>query len=56
MGGADATADAAGVASAVFPATGNSNRPTAVVLVDKDDWQAGVTASVLAAGRSAPRS
>ena len=48
VGGADATADAAGVASAVFPATANSNRPTAVVLVDKDDWQAGVTASVLA--------
>ena len=48
VGGADATADAAGVASAVFPATGNSNRPTAVVLVDKNDWQAGVTASVLA--------
>ncbi len=48
VGGADATADAAGVASAVFPSTGNSNRPTAVVLVDKDDWQAGVTASVLA--------
>ena len=49
VGGADATADAAGVASAVFPATGNSNRPTAVVMVDKDDWQGGVTASVLAA-------
>lgn len=48
VGGADATADAAGVASAVFPSTGNSNRPTAVVLVDKDDWQAGVAASVLA--------
>ncbi len=48
VGGADATADAAGVASAVFPATGNANRPTAVVLVDKDDWQGGVTASVLA--------
>jgi putative cell wall-binding protein len=48
VGGADATADAAGVASAVFPATANSNRPTAVVLVDKDDWQGGVTASVLA--------
>lgn len=48
VGGADATADAAGVASAVFPATGNANRPTAVVLVDKDDWQAGVTAAVLA--------
>jgi hypothetical protein len=49
VGGADAASDAAGVASAVFPSTGSSNRPTAVVLVDKDDWQAGVTASVLAA-------
>ena len=49
VGGSDATADAAGVASVVFPATTNANRPTAVVLVDKDDWQAGVTASVLAA-------
>lgn len=48
VGGADATADAAGVASAVFPATGASTRPTAVVLVDKDDWQAAVAASVLA--------
>ena len=33
---------------AVFPATGDADRPTAVVLVDKDDWQAGVAASVLA--------
>jgi hypothetical protein len=47
VGGADATADAAGVANAVFPSTGNANRPTAVVLVDKDDWQAGITAAVL---------
>lgn len=49
VGGGDAAADAAGVASAVFPGTSDSARPTAVVLVDKDDWQAGVTASVLAA-------
>jgi hypothetical protein len=49
VGGGDAATDAAGVASAVFPATTSANRPTAVVLVDKDDWQAGVTASVLAA-------
>jgi hypothetical protein len=48
VGGGDPAADAAGVAAAVFPATGSSSRPTAVVLVDKDDWQAGVTASVLA--------
>ncbi|MBA3298827.1 MAG: cell wall-binding repeat-containing protein [Thermoleophilaceae bacterium] len=49
VGGGDAATDAAGVASAVFPGTSDSARPTAVVLVDKDDWQAGVTASVLAA-------
>jgi hypothetical protein len=48
VGGGDAISDAAGVASAIYPSTGSSTRPTAVVLVDKDDWQAGVTASVLA--------
>lgn len=49
VGGADAGADAAGVASAVFPGTTTSTRPTVVALVDKDDWQAGVTAAVLGA-------
>ncbi len=49
VGGGDAAADAAGVASAVFPGTSETVRPTAVVLVSSDDWQAGVTASVLAA-------
>ena len=49
VGGGDAAADAAGVASAVFPGTGDAVRPTAVVLVDSDDWQAGVTAAVFAA-------
>jgi hypothetical protein len=48
VGGADAVADAAGVASALFPATGDSDRPTAVVLVDSDDWQSAIAASVLA--------
>jgi hypothetical protein len=48
VGGGDAAADAAGVASALFPATGAASRPTAVVLVDKDDWQGAVTAGVLA--------
>jgi hypothetical protein len=48
VGGGDAAADTAGVANAVFPATGESGRPTAAVLVDETDWQAGVTASVLA--------
>jgi len=48
VGGADAAADAAGVAGALFPATASSDRPTAVVLVDGDDWQSAVAASVLA--------
>ena len=49
VGGSDAAADAAGVAGALFPATGTSDRPTAVVLVDQDDWQSAIAASVLAA-------
>ena len=48
VGGGDAAADAAGVAGALFPATGATERPTAVVLVNDDDWQGAVTASVLA--------
>ena len=47
VGGSDAAADAAGVASALYPATGDSDRPTAVVLVDKDDWARAIAASVL---------
>src|SRR3954453_8467123 len=47
VGGGDAVADLAGVASAVFPATNARDRPHAVVLVDKDDWQGAVAASVL---------
>jgi hypothetical protein len=48
VGGSDAAADAAGVAGALFPATGTSDRPTAVVMVEQDDWQSGIAASVLA--------
>ena len=48
IGGGDAASDAAGVASALYPATSAATRPTAVVLVEQDDWLAGVTASVLA--------
>ena len=48
VGGGDAASDAAGVANALFPSTSASTRPTAVVLVEQNDWQAGVTASVLA--------
>ena len=49
VGGGDAAADAAGVASAVFPAVSASSRPTAVVLADTEDWQGAVAGSVLAA-------
>ena len=48
VGGGDAAADAAGVAGALFPATGDSDRPTAVVLVDQEDWITGIAASALA--------
>src|SRR5947207_12750572 len=46
VGGGDPVADLAGVASAVFPATTKRDRPHAVVLVDKDDWQGAVAGSV----------
>jgi hypothetical protein len=47
VGGGDAAADAAGVANALYPATGDSDRPTAVALVDQEDWVSGIAASVL---------
>jgi hypothetical protein len=50
VGGGDAIADVAGVASAVWPATSETTRPSAVVLVDKDNWQGGIAAAVLAGG------
>ncbi|WP_259311910.1 cell wall-binding repeat-containing protein [Capillimicrobium parvum] len=49
VGGADATADAAGVAQAVFPSTGPTSRPAAVVLADSENWQAALAASVFMA-------
>ncbi len=49
IGGADPVADAAGVARAVFPATGATSRPRAVALLDGRDWRAGVAGAVLAA-------
>jgi len=48
VGGSDAVADAAGVAGALYPATGDADRPTAVVFVDQDDWPSAIAASVLA--------
>jgi hypothetical protein len=48
VGGSDAAADAAGVAATLYPAPGEGERPTAVALVDQDDWVTGIAASVLA--------
>jgi hypothetical protein len=47
VGGADPTADAAGVARAVYTGTSTTTRPPAVVLVDRNDWQGGIAAAVL---------
>ena len=47
VGGADAVADAAAVARAVYPATTADTRPDAVTLVDDRDWRIAVAASVL---------
>lgn len=47
VGGGDSVADLAGVAAAVFPATSKTDRPEAVALVDKNDWQGAIAASVL---------
>jgi hypothetical protein len=47
IGGADAVANAAGVARAVFPARTPGTRPGAVALVDARDWRVGVAAAVL---------
>jgi hypothetical protein len=47
VSGGDAAADVAGAVSAVWPATSDRTRPTVVGLVDKDDWQGALAASVL---------
>jgi len=49
VGGADAVADAAGVAQAVFPSRGRDTRPRAVTLVDTTDWRVAVSAAQLMA-------
>jgi hypothetical protein len=49
IGGADAAANAAGVALAVFPATAPDQRPPAVTLVGEDDWAGAIAAAVLMA-------
>ena len=47
--GADTVADVAGVVSAVFPSTSRENRPNAVAIADKTNWQGAIAASVLMA-------
>jgi hypothetical protein len=49
VGGADAAANAAGVALAVFPSTSAAQRPAAVTLVDEGDWAGAIAAAVLMA-------
>lgn len=49
VGGADAATTAAGVSLAVFPSAKAAQRPTAVTLIDEDEWQGAVAASVLMA-------
>jgi hypothetical protein len=50
VGGRDPVADAAAVATAVYPSRSSSTRPAIVSLVNKDDWQSGIAASVLMSG------
>ena len=47
VGGADAVADAAGIARAIFPSRSRDTRPTSVTLVDKADWRAAMSAAQL---------
>jgi hypothetical protein len=47
VGGADAVANAAGVARAVYPGPSVRTRPRAVALVDARDWRVGIAAAVL---------
>jgi Cell wall binding domain 2 (CWB2) len=49
VAGADPVANAAGVALAVNPSTGDAPGPDAVTLVDAGEWQAAVAAASLAA-------
>jgi putative cell wall binding repeat protein len=47
VGGADAVADAAGAALAVYPSAAPGTHPPAVVLADQRDWRAPLAAAVL---------
>ena len=49
VGGEDPVADAAGVASAVYPGRSVATRPRVVSIVNADDWRTGIAASALMA-------
>jgi putative cell wall-binding protein len=49
IGGSDPAANAAAVALAVFPSTTPSQQPSAVTLVNEEDWAGAIAASVLMA-------
>jgi Cell wall binding domain 2 (CWB2) len=49
VAGGDPTADAAGVALAVYPSNGPATHPGAVTLAPTDDWEAAIASSVLMA-------
>ena len=49
VGGADAIANAAGVAQAVYPSRGDDTRPPAITLVGATDWRVAVSAAQLMA-------
>jgi hypothetical protein len=49
VGGKDAVADAAAVATAVYPGRSATTRPGIVSLVDENDWRSGISAAVLMA-------
>jgi len=50
VAGGDATADAAGVALAVYPSSGTGTHPAVVTIAPTDDWQAALASSVLMSG------
>jgi hypothetical protein len=49
VGGADPASTAAAVALATYPSTDSAQRPEAVSLVNEEDWQTAIAASVLMA-------
>ena len=49
VGGGDPVADAAGVARAVYPARTDESSPRAVVVVERRDWRAAISAAQLMA-------